>query len=552
MSSEELEKSLLSEIESYLGGRLGEMQTEVSRLHSQISESFSSLLERAAQTEAAPSESAIAAAIAEHLRAAHESGVELAAAESAQAQAASDVALLKAAIEDIDNQRSQADILGALVNRAASFAPRVAFFVARHEQAQGWRARGLEGTVGDEAAKMYLMLGEHEMPHARFSVDARRGAPKTFRAKFRVESAGPVTVGVQFVNDFLDEKNADPTRRDRNLYFTNIEVTAPKPPPAESIAAKPTDHRSLLLDFATRAFRRPVAADEITPYAAVVQTQLARGANFEEAMRAGYKAILCSPDFLFIGLESGVPQPNNVRLGDHALASRLAFFLWDSMPDATLLELAAKNQLSEPATLRAQVERMLADARSERFIEHFLDEWLELKKIDFTTPDPNLYPEFDPWLRDSMLAESRAYFRKLLTQNLGVSHVVAAETMLINQRLAELYGIRGVTGAELREVAIPAGSARGGFLTQASVLKVTANGTATSPVLRGVWVMERLLGIPRQPPPPNIPAVEPDATGAVTIRQMIEKHRADTACASCHAKMDPPGMALESFDFLLT
>lgn len=407
-----------------------------------------------------------------------------------------------------------------------------------------------ETPAGDEAAKMYLMLGEHEMPHARFSVDAGRDAPKTFRAKFRVESAGPVNVGVQFVNDLLDEKHANPTRRDRNLYFTNIEVTAPKPPPAESIAAKPTDHRSLLLDFATRAFRRPVAAEEITPYAAVVQTQLARGANFEEAMRAGYKTILCSPDFLFIGLESGLPQPNAVRLGDHALASRLAFFLWDSMPDATLLELAAKNQLSEPATLRAQVERLLADARSERFIEHFLDEWLELKKIDFTTPDPNLYPEFDPWLRDSMLAESRAYFRKLLTQNLGVSHVVAAETMLINQRLAELYGIRGVTGAELREVAIPAGSARGGFLTQASVLKVTANGTATSPVLRGVWVMERLLGITRQPPPPNIPAVEPDATGAVTIRQMIEKHRADTACASCHAKMDPPGMALESFDVI--
>ena len=148
-----------------------------------------------------------------------------------------------------------------------------------------------------------------------------------------------------------------------------------------------------------------------------------------------------------------------------------------------------------------------------------------------------------------MLAESRGYFRKLLTQNLGVSHLVAADTLLINQRLAELYGIRGVTGADLREVP-SAGTQRGGFLTQAAVLKVTANGTATSPVLRGVWVMERLLGIPRDPPPPNIPAIEPDATGAVTIRQMIEKHRADAACASCHAKMDPPGMALESFDVI--
>ena len=407
-----------------------------------------------------------------------------------------------------------------------------------------------ETHAGDESAKMTLMVNENEMPHARFSVEAQQAKPNTYRAKFRTESTGPVQVGVQFTNDFLDEKQSDASLRDRNLFFTSIEVTAPQPSPDTAITAKPAEPRSLLLDFATRAFRRPVAADEINLYMSVVEAQLARGANFEAAMRAGYQAILCAPDFLFIGLEAGVPSAGTVRLGDYALASRLSFFLWDSMPDATLLDLASKNTLSEPATLRAQVDRMLADARSDRFIEHFLDEWLELKKIDFTTPDPNLYPEFDPWLRDSMLAESRAYFRKLLTQDLGVSHVVAAETLQINQRLAELYGIRGVEGAEFREVAIPASSLRGGFLTQASVLKVTANGTATSPVLRGVWVMERLLGIPRQPPPPNIPAVEPDATGAVTIRQMIELHRADSACASCHAKMDPPGMALESFDVI--
>jgi hypothetical protein len=147
-----------------------------------------------------------------------------------------------------------------------------------------------------------------------------------------------------------------------------------------------------------------------------------------------------------------------------------------------------------------------------------------------------------------MLEETRGSFRRMLTQNLGVRELIASNTLLVNQRLAELYGIHGVAGASFREVPLPAGSPRGGFLTQAAVLKVTANGTTTSPVLRGVWVMERILGIPRQPPPPNIPAVEPDATGAVTIRQMIEKHRADSACASCHAKMDPPGLALESFD----
>jgi hypothetical protein len=305
-------------------------------------------------------------------------------------------------------------------------------------------------------------------------------------------------------------------------------------------------HRGLLLSFANSAFRRPVSSEELARYAAIVEAELKQGTKFDESMIAGYKAILCSPDFLMIGMESGVPQ--RARLGDYALASRLSFFLWNSMPDAALLDLAAKRELSKRATLTAQVSRMLADPRSDRFIEHFLDEWLELKKIDFTTPDPNLYPEYDPWLHDSMLAESRASFRRLLTQNLGVREVIASDTLLINQRLAELYGIKGVAGSEFREVRVPTGTARGGFLTQAAVLKVTANGTATSPVLRGVWVMERILGIPRQPPPPNIPAIEPDATGAVTIRQMIEKHRADAACASCHAKMDPPGLALENFD----
>jgi hypothetical protein len=303
---------------------------------------------------------------------------------------------------------------------------------------------------------------------------------------------------------------------------------------------------SLLQRFASRCFRRPVASGELAPYHALAEAELQRGATFEDALLAAYKAVLCSPDFLMIGLESGIPK--EAKLGEYALASRLSFFLWDSMPDAELLELAANHTLARRDTLNAQVQRMLADPRSDRFVAHFLDEWLELRKIDFTTPDPNLYPEYDPWLHDSMLAETRASFRRLLSKNLGVRELIASDTVLLNQRLAELYAIRGVAGAELREIPVPADSPRGGFLTQASILKVTANGTATSPVLRGVWVMERILGIPRQPPPPNIPAIEPDATGAVTIREILQKHQADAACASCHAKMDPPGFALEHFD----
>ena len=220
------------------------------------------------------------------------------------------------------------------------------------------------------------------------------------------------------------------------------------------------------------------------------------------------------------------------------------------MPDATLRALAADGTLREPAVLKAQLDRLLGDPRSERFVEHFLDEWLDMKKLDFTTPDPQLYPEFDPWLRDSMLAETRKTFRKLLVENRGVGQLVRSDTILINQRLAEQYGIRGVNGSEFRPVAVDKATHRGGFLTHASVLRVTANGTSTSPVLRGVWVAERVLGIERNPPPPNIPAVEPDATGAVTIRQMIEKHRADPSCASCHARMDPYGLALEHYDVI--
>lgn len=324
--------------------------------------------------------------------------------------------------------------------------------------------------------------------------------------------------------------------------------------PTEKLAGKPTsetpDPAALLADFAATAFRRPVAAAEVEPYVRIVEEQLALGEPFKNAMFAGYRALLCAPDFLLVGLESGLPKTDAAAapLGAHALASRLSYFLWDSLPDRQLLELADSGEILKPDVLAAQVDRMLADPKSERFVEHFLDEWLKLHEIDFTTPDPALYPDFDPWLRDSMLAETRATFRRLLDENLPVTELIDSDTVMINQRLALLYGIPGVRGAALRPCPVPAGIPRGGLITQASVHKVTANGTATSPVLRGVWVMERLLGIPRLPPPPNVPAIEPDATGATTIRQMVEMHRADAACAACHARMDPYGLALESFD----
>ena len=344
------------------------------------------------------------------------------------------------------------------------------------------------------------------------------------------------------------------------IAFDWFEVEGPLddswPPPSQrrlfgtEPATKPQPPAPLLRDFATAAFRRQVSAEELTPYVEIVEQELGRGVLFQDAMFAGYKAILCSPDFLLVGLESGLPKDGGpaAPLGAHALASRLSYFLWDSLPDQLLLDLAASGDLLKPDVLAAQVDRMLDDPKSDRFVEHFLDEWLKLHEIDFTTPDPKLYPEFDPWLRDSMLAETRATFRRLLAEDLPAAELIDSDTVMINQRLAILYGIPGVRGAAIRPCPVPAGVPRGGLLTQASVHKVTSNGTATSPVLRGVWAMERLMGVPRLPPPPNIPAIEPDATGATTIRQMVEMHRADNACAACHARMDPYGLALEAFD----
>lgn len=295
--------------------------------------------------------------------------------------------------------------------------------------------------------------------------------------------------------------------------------------------------RALLRDFADRAFRREVTPVDIEPYAKVVANEQAEGMPAEAALLAGFKAILCSPDFLFLGLEKKAQ-----------VASRLSYFLWNGPPDQALRDAAVAGELNHSAKMKAEIDRLLADGRSDRFIEHFLDQWLELRKINFTTPDPQLYPEFDPWLRDSMLVETRAWFRRLMDEDLSIDHLIDSDTAILNQRLAELYQIPGVNGAEFREVPLPPDSQRGGFLTQASILKVTADGTATSPVLRGIWIGEKILGIERRNPPQNVPSVDPDATGAKTIREQLAKHLADSSCAACHRVMDPPGFALEAFD----
>ena len=301
------------------------------------------------------------------------------------------------------------------------------------------------------------------------------------------------------------------------------------------------DAERLLRVFLRRALRRPITYADAAEYAAKVTTKISAGAAFQDAMLAAYRAILTSPDFLLLHEPAG-------QLDDHSLATRLSYFLWSTLPDEELSALADKHELNKPEVLRAQTERMLKDKKAQRFIENFTGQWLALRELNATQPDKKLYPEFMPWLSESMLMESRAYFAELINKNLSVTHLVKSDFAMINEPLARLYGIEGVRGWNLQRVSLPAASPRGGFLTQAGVLKTTANGTVTSPVKRGAFVMDKILGIVPSPPPPNAGAIEPDVRGATTIREQLEKHRRNATCAGCHAKMDPYGFALESFD----
>ena len=305
--------------------------------------------------------------------------------------------------------------------------------------------------------------------------------------------------------------------------------------------ASRTDAERLLVSFLRPAFRRAVRSEDAAPFIAIVEQRLAAGATFEQAMRAAYKGVLVAPEFLFLRESPG-------KLDDAALAARLSFFLWSSLPDDELLDLAERGKLGDPDTLRRQVERLLNHPRAAAFTENFAGQWLGLRDIDATEPSHLLYPEFDHLLKVSMIRETELYFEELLRHDLGVARFIDADFTFLNGRLARHYGIEGPTGWEFQRFPLPADSPRGGLLTMASVLKVTSNGTTTSPVIRGAWVLDRILGTPAPPPPENVAAIDPDIRGASTIREQLAKHRADASCAVCHRRIDPPGFALESFD----
>ncbi len=304
------------------------------------------------------------------------------------------------------------------------------------------------------------------------------------------------------------------------------------------------DARQLLSLFLPRAFRRPVTDAEVQRYAAIADARGKEGVSFEEAMLAAYRTALLSPDFLFLNEPAG-------QLDGYALATRLSYFLWNSTPDDELLAAAKSGALNDPKGLRTAAERLLNDPKADRFFQDFLDQWLDLRDFDLTSPDKHLYPEFQPYLEDAMRREPREFFKYVIRNRFTASQLLTTSVNIVSQRLAEHYGISGVDGTRFRRIDVDqTKNTRGGLLTMAAVCKVTANGTTTSPVKRGAWVMKKILGQPPQPPPPDVPAVEPDVKGATTIREQLAKHRNDAACASCHARFDPPGFALENFDVI--
>lgn len=308
-----------------------------------------------------------------------------------------------------------------------------------------------------------------------------------------------------------------------------------------------------LRPFLRRAFRGPVDDQTVKAYAGLAKAATDNKESFERGMQVVISAVLVSPRFLFrVELPEGKPQPGEtLPLTQHQLASRLSYFLWSSAPDETLLDLADQGKLSEDQVLRDQVRRMLEDPKAEALADNFAAQWLGLRNLDGFEADPKQFPEFDEALRQAMRQETRLLFLDVVRENRSILDLLDSPTSFINQRLAEHYGIPGVEGDEFRRVAVD-GVGRGGILTHASVLTLTSNPSRTSPVKRGKWIMENVLGTPPPEPPAGIPALEETATArpGATVREQLEVHRENPSCASCHRVMDDLGFGLENFDVI--
>jgi hypothetical protein len=331
--------------------------------------------------------------------------------------------------------------------------------------------------------------------------------------------------------------------------------------PVEVMSQDPTtDVKRLFRRFVARASRQPVSDGVLSRFEALIFSRVEQGVPFAEALLAGYKAFLCSGHILFLleplpalaSQKSVDQQPDSDKRIHYAIASRLSHFLTNTRPDAKLLARAKNGELRDRKILQVETDRLVNSAEFARFVKNFTDYWLSLRHINRDEPDVRLHPEyrFDAYLVESMERETRAFITAMVRENMPIRVLVDADFAFVNERLANHYRLTPVSGSAMRKVQLPADSPYGGLLTQAAILKVTANGTTTSPVIRGAWIMDRIIGQPPPPPPASVPAVEPNIRGAKTIRELLALHTEADTCAACHARFDPVGVALENFDIL--
>ena len=406
---------------------------------------------------------------------------------------------------------------------------------------------------GDEAPKIAIRLDGKEAKS--FTVDAtEKTKAKSYEVKLKV-SSGERRVAVAFTNPAADKKS-------RVFHLDAIEIEGPigggsKPLPdstkliLQTIPKAEADNKSaakaVLTKFATRAYRRPVTADEIQRLLKLYDIAEGQGDPFEKAIRLPLKAILVSPNFLF-RVEADPKSPDEVRtISDHEFATRLSYFLWSTMPDDALIELADRSELRKPGVLEGQVKRMLKDPKSKALVDNFAGQWLMLRNIRTLSPDTGLFPTWDEPLRDAIIKETELYFDHIVREDRSVLEFLDSDYTFANERLAKHYSLPNVRGAEFQKVKLT-DNKRGGVITQASILLVTSNPTRTSPVKRGKWILDNILGTPPPPPAPDIPELPPVGELKGTLRQQMESHRSNPACATCHTKMDPLGFGLENFD----
>jgi hypothetical protein len=438
----------------------------------------------------------------------------------------------------------------------------------RNDEVEGLKGRHELQVLLDREQAALLTIAPPAKGETNKSVDAN------LKTRVRV-TAGPHDVGVTFVKQAssLLETSRQPLNVHFNFYrhprlgpavfqvtiSGPFDAAVPSDTPSRrtifiSAPTSPEDEEAcagqILAHLVRRAYRRPVTADDLQSPLALYRQGRAAG-DFDAGIELALSSVLVNPQFLF-RIERdppGVTPGEAYRISDLELASRLSFFLWSSIPDDELLNLAARGELSQPAVLEQQTRRMLADERSRSLVDNFAAQWLHLRNLDAVTPDMRLFPDFDDNLRRAMRQETELLFESVIHDDRNVLDLIRTDSTFLNERLAKHYGIPHVYGSRFRRVSLDDTSRRGGLLRHGSILTVTSYATRTSPVLRGKWVLENLLGSPPPPPPGNVPALEENSVAAnLPVRERLARHRADEACASCHNLIDPVGFSLENFD----